>query len=314
MAGNEDRLTSGVEYGGFIAGSGAPAYRLHRASRFNLPVLIAAPHAGREYPAEFVATMREPQFAKMKLEDRYVDRLAMEVAKRLQCSILVSRAPRAMLDLNRSKDDVDWGMVRGSSPRGTGHSQANRRARSGLGLVPRRLSGHGEIWKAHITQDELNARIEGIHRPYHAALAAEMERIRDEWGAALLIDFHSMPPLRQNYGQMGIPRFVIGDRFGTSCDEGLSARARQFLEGRGWITSHNRPYSGGYVLDVHATPARNMHAIQLEICRSIYLDRALDQPGERMSEIASLLSDLVRELGAATARNAPGRHMQQAAE
>lgn len=310
----ESKTVSGVEYGGVIAGSGAPAYRLQKPARPNLPVLIAAPHAGRDYPQDIIERMREPHFAKMRLEDRYVDRLAMEVALKVNAAIITARAPRAMLDLNRSREDVDWGMVRGASSRDMAHSHANRRARSGLGLVPRRLPGHGEIWKSHLSIAELDTRAKGIHRPYHAAVARELETIRDEWGAALLLDFHSMPPLKQSYGRNGIPRFVVGDRFGASCDENLTSRACRHLEERGWVTAHNRPYSGGYVLDVHGVPARDLHAIQLEICRSIYLDEIFDQPSSKMSEIAELVAGLVRELGAATARLARPGHLQNAAE
>ena len=59
----------------------------------------------------------------------------------LGAGLLVAHAPRAMLDLNRATDDVDWDMIANSKPDGVRHSLANRRARSGLGLVPRRLPG-----------------------------------------------------------------------------------------------------------------------------------------------------------------------------
>jgi N-formylglutamate amidohydrolase len=293
-----------------------------------LPVLIAVPHAGRAYPAETLALMRDPGLSQLRLEDRHVDAVAVEIARATGTGLLVAHAPRAMLDLNRAADDVDWEMVeRGNAPAidpGRGASErpvgarnevsSNARARSGLGLVPRRLPGFGEIWRSRLSQAELERRVEEIHRPYHEFLGQELERIRDIWGAALLVDLHSMPPLRRQSGEEQAPRFVLGDRFGASCHGTLANRALGYLEQNGCVAAHNRPYSGGYVLDRHAQPAKGIHGVQIEICRSAYLDASLAQPTPAVQPLARMLAGLVRELGAQTAGLGAGRHVAQAAE
>jgi len=258
--------------------------------------------------------MRDPRKSAIRLEDRHVDAVAAEVAALTGAALLVAHAPRAMLDLNRARDDVDWGMVRGAKQTGPQHSQANRRARSGLGLVPRRLPGFGEIWRSPLEADELDARIEGIHRPYHATIGRVLESIRDEWGVALLLDFHSMPPLTRRYGQDHAAKFVIGDRYGSACDHSLVARAFSFFDLHQLPAAHNRPYSGGFVLDHHAAPARGLHAMQIEICRSTYLDPLLVQTSEELKPLAQVLAGLVRELGAGAARLAQSGQFAQAAE
>lgn len=279
-----------------------------------LPVLIAVPHAGRAYPDKVIADMRNPDLSQLRLEDRHVDQLGVEIAKQTGTGLLVSHAPRAMLDLNRATDDVDWDMVTGSRSRNTIHSVHNRRARSGLGLVPRRLPGFGEIWRSKLSQQDLQHRIDSIHRPYHDFLAAELMRIRELWGAALLIDLHSMPPLRAKGGQDRAPQFVLGDRFGASCHGSLISRAFRFLEDEGCASAHNRPYAGGYVLDRHALPSDGINAIQLEVCRSAYLDDGLAEPNATLLPLARMLAALVRELGAEVARLGTTRDLSQAAE
>lgn len=258
--------------------------------------------------------MRDHEATSVRLEDRYVDALAVEVARLTGAPLLLAHAPRAVLDLNRDREDIDWSMVAGKSPKTPRNSQVNRRARSGLGLVPRRLPGFGEIWKDKLQRAEIDERIEGIHKPYHAALNRELETIRDEWGAALLIDLHSMPPLRRGFGEDHAPEFVIGDRFGASCDSSLASCAFRHFELHGRTAAHNRPYSGGFVLDHHSAPQRGLHAIQLEVCRASYLDSALDKPTADLSPMAQLIAGLVRELGAATASLCHGRHFDLAAE
>ena len=312
--GQSETTDSFEESGGSIPGSSNPAYSLKRPINPPIPVLIAVPHAGRDYPDSVFENMREPRQNSMRLEDRHVDVLAAEVARLTGAALLTAHAPRAMLDLNRDREDVDWGMVQGKSGSIPRHSQTNRRARSGLGLVPRRLPGFGEIWRAPLTAEELRARIDGIHRPYHEAVGRTLDSIRDEWGAALLVDFHSMPPLKRRYGQDRAAQFVIGDRFGSACDQSLASRAFSFFDLYDLPASHNRPYSGGFVLDHHASPARGLHALQLEICRSVYLDSRLDKPSHQLGPLAETLANLVRELGAATARLAQSSQFAQAAE
>jgi len=322
--------------------NGANAAFIHVAPRsMPLPVLIAVPHAGRAYTGEVLAQMRDPELSQLRLEDRHIDNVGVEIARDTGTGLLVAHAPRAMLDLNRAHDDVDWDMIerprrrmamrpnetKETAPRMAG---SNARARSGLGLVPRRLPGFGEIWREKLSREELGQRIETIHRPYHDFLEQELERIRDTWGAALLIDLHSMPPLRrQSAGRVGgtnydgpAPQVVLGDRFGASCHSGLVAGAFRYLEERGCAAAHNRPYSGGFVLDRHAAPQRGIHALQLEICRSTYLDASLSEPTAAVKPLAAMLAGLVRKLGAETAGLGAGRqingyadgHAAQAAE
>lgn len=314
-----DLVTSrGGSISASISGEHGAAF-IHAAPRqMPLPVLIAVPHAGRAYPGEILAEMRDPRSSQLRLEDRHVDAVGVEIARAAGTGLLVAHAPRAMLDLNRAADDIDWEMVQGTKgsevdpqPRAYG---SNARARSGLGLVPRRLPGFGEIWRSRLSQEEIVRRIDRIHRPYHDFLARELERIRDAWGAALLVDLHSMPPLRRPSGEERAPQVVLGDRFGASCHNAISARAFRYLEQHGCAAAHNRPYSGGYVLDRHAEPARGLHGLQIELCRSTYLDATLSEPTEALKPLAKMLAGLVRELGAETARLGAGGELPQAAE
>lgn len=312
----EESGTAAVESrkrgGGTIPGTGGHrAFSLIAREPLPLPVLLAVPHAGRVYPRELLDRMRHPGSACLRLEDRFADLLAEAVARETGATLLIAHAPRAMIDLNRDPDDVDWDMV-AEAPlhRGTRHA-AGRRARSGLGLVPRRLPGMGELWKRRLTHAELDARIDKVHAPYHAALAEALERMRDRWGAALLIDLHSMPPLGPKRGSDAAPDFVIGDRFGASSDEALTMAAMDHLAASGRSAVHNRPYAGGYVLDRHSAPARGLHALQVEICRSAYLDARLSEPGPNLAAVVRVLTGLVRRMADELAA---GRTIQQAAE
>lgn len=282
--------------GGEIPGfPDAHAFSLSGPVPSTIPVLIAVPHAGRAYTGSLLERMRNPGHTSLRLEDRYVDVLAKEVARQTGATLLIAHAPRAMIDLNRAADDVDWEMFSRSGPAEVGSYTPGRRARSGLGLIPRRLPGLGELWKRRHDEAELSARIVGVHEPYHAALGEALTELRDRWGAALLLDLHSMPPLAPRGGQPP-PEFVLGDRFGATCKGSLVGSVFTYFAEMRRGTAHNRPYAGGYVLERHGAPELGRHALQLEIDRSSYLDMRLAEPGKGFAAMVHLLAGLVRRL------------------
>ena len=282
--------------GGEIPDSrGQPAYSLRLQEPSQVPVLIAVPHAGRAYPTSLIERMRHPAYASLRLEDRYVDLLGEAVARATCAALLVAHAPRAMIDLNRAPEDVDWDMFARGRPDRVGSYTPGLRVRSGLGLIPRRLPGLGELWKRRHDEADLTARIDQIHGPYHQCLADSLLALRQRWGAALLIDLHSMPPLGLRDGSPP-PEFVVGDRFGASCHGALVASCFGHLAEERRRAAHNRPYAGGYVLERHAAPEQGLHALQLEIDRSRYLDGRLVEPGQGFAGTVAVLTGLVNRL------------------
>ena len=309
------RHAESLSNGGCLPGTeGDPAFVVHATRASPIPVLIAVPHAGRTYPPELSAAMRDPERAALRLEDRLVDALGEAVAAQTGAALIVARAPRAMLDLNRAADDIDWEMIAGRPVGRVPHQPPGRRARSGLGLIPRRVPGLGEVWRGRLDHAELEARIAGIHTPYHARVAAELAALRNRWGAALLLDLHSMPPLGDRFGANAAAEYVVGDRFGATSDGGLVAAAFACFAEAGVRAAHNRPYAGGYALDRHATPRKGIHALQLEIDRRSYLDEALRQSGPGFTATADLLVALVRRLAAEVALLGNGAAYPVAAE
>jgi N-formylglutamate amidohydrolase len=265
---------------------GTSGFSVLNADQLTVPVLISVPHAGRDYPAEIYDNLRLPAASLLRLEDRYADLLARDAATS-GFPVITAHKARAWIDLNRDEADIDVEMVRGLSS--AGRPMPGAKQRGGLGLIPRRLAGSGDIWKHPITADALNHRIESYHRPYHLAVSSILKRMRDQFGVAILFDLHSMPPLDD-------VQFVIGDRFGRSAANRYSELLLSRLRLEGFQAAVNHPYSGEHILRRHGDCARNIHAIQLEVCRSLYLDCALREPGPRLADIAVLVAELAQML------------------
>ncbi|MBS0283709.1 MAG: N-formylglutamate amidohydrolase [Proteobacteria bacterium] len=231
------------------------------------PVVLSVPHGGREYPLALRANLRVPTELLASLEDRHVDTIAL--AARGCETLIVQRLGRAWIDLNRGEHERDPAVDDSAADR-----PPTAKVRGGLGIVPRRTGRTGELWRRRFSGAEIVARIAADHRPYHAALADLLERTRARFGCAVLLDLHSMPPIAGSEA-----RIVTGDRFGRSCATRFVRRAEMEAEAAGLRHIRNTPYAGGHILERHGNPAAQVHAIQLELDRSLYLDRLLDQPG-----------------------------------
>ena len=130
---------------------------------------------------------------------------------------------------------------------------------------------------------------------YHEAVADVLEQMRQQFGVAILLDLHSMPPIRGGTS-LPAPQFVIGDRFGKSAASRYAELLMARLRAQGFNAALNHPYAGAYILRRHARPGSNIHAIQLEVDRSLYLDSDLRYPGVGFDCINALISNLVSAL------------------
>lgn len=264
----------------------------HNADNPAIPILLSVPHAGRDYPAAIFENLRLPPEILVRLEDRYADILARQAIAAKVPTIIATRA-RAWIDLNRDEQDIDAAMVDGINAADLPMPGAKQRG--GLGLIPRRLAGAGDIWKNRLTAGDVAQRIEGFHRPYHAQLAAILKAMGDRFGVAILLDLHSMPPVGDIAAGVP-PRFVIGDLFGKSASGSYSDLALAYFRDQGFAADLNYPYSGDYILRRHAKLRGNIHAIQLEVDRSLYLDEFLREPTIGAERMSVQISGLVQAL------------------
>lgn len=265
--------------------SAAQSFDRHGPDEPMSPVVLSVPHAGRDYPMPLRAALRVPLHALQPLEDRHADSLAREALR--DETLFVATRARAWIDLNRAEHErdprIDDGAIHVSRP-------LSAKLRSGLGLVPRRVSSAGDIWHRRLSDEEVAARIRADHRPYHAALAAALESARRRFGTAVLLDVHSMPPL----GPSGsAPRIVFGDRFGQSAAARFVGCVEAVARAHGVTAAVNAPYSGGHILERHGDPRNGVHAIQIEFDKSFYLDSALDQPGPGFARAAAMLRAMI---------------------
>ena len=235
-------------------------------------LVFASPHSGRIYPERLMAASRLDRDAIRRSEDAHVDRL-IGGAPEFGIPVLAARLARAWLDLNRDAWELDPAMFEDELPAYARGRSA--RVTAGLGCIARTVGDGEEIYRRKLTFAEAVARVEAVHRPYHAALAELVAEARRACGAAVLIDWHSMPSAATRQGGAGAGcDVVLGDRFGSACAPAVSRRVETTLQAMGYKVARNAPYAGGYTTEHYGRPSKGVHALQVEINRALYMDEA----------------------------------------
>jgi N-formylglutamate amidohydrolase len=266
-----------------------PPYTLLRPAEQVTPVVFCSPHSGRVYPKAFLEASRLDPLTLRKSEDCFVDEL-FEPVVGLGAPLISARFPRAYLDVNREPYELDPELFQGRLPAFANTQSA--RVVGGLGTIARIVADTEEIYRERLPIGTAFERIERLYRPFHAALADLLETTRKRFGMTMLIDCHSMPSASMGQPAGARPHFVLGDRFGASCDAKLTRFIRDLLQRGGYEVQINRPYAGGFITEHYGSPSRGVHALQLEINRALYLDEATLSKSGGFSKLRQMLSEV----------------------
>ena len=263
-----------------------------------LPIVFNSPHSGRCYPRDFVARAALPLQTLRLSEDFLVDEL-FAAAPEAGCWQIAATRPRCWLDLNRAADELDATMFAGRPP--VSVDATSERVRAGLGVLPRIVADGHEIYAGKLAWREAQARLAEGYDPYHALLRHRLESLRARFGAAVLIDCHSMPATAaEAMTPLGArrPDIILGDDEGGSCDGLLMDALAALFTQAGFNVSRNRVYTGGYITRHYGLGGLGFHAIQIEINRALYMDQRAMEPHAGFAALKGVITRIVRALPA----------------
>ncbi len=268
-------------------------YQLLLPENRTTSVIFASPHSGRSYPWAFLRKSVLDKLAIRSSEDAFVDLLFADVPS-FGAPLLSATAPRAFVDLNRSRDELDPAVIEGIPRVGL-----NPRVASGLGVIPRVVSGGRQIYRGKIPKHEAESRLAQYWQPYHDVLEGLMAENCRLLGQAVLIDCHSMPHEaigeinRRNGPKADV---VLGDRYGAAANGEIVDRIEAAFVAAGLTVARNMPFAGAYVTQHYGRPSLNRHAVQVEIDRSLYMDEKLIQPKADFPGFQKLIANIAREI------------------
>ena len=272
------------------------AFEILPPREWTAPAVFNSPHSGRQFPPQFLRQSRLPLASLRKSEDCYVDELFMACVDH-GAPLLRALASRSYIDLNREPYELDPRMFSGELP---GYvNTGSPRVAGGLGTIPRVVSEGEDIYRGRIDFAEVRHRIEQIYVPYHRTLSALVNEVLGKADQVLLVDCHSMPASATAHvapPASGAVDVVLGDRFGLSCAEHLSAFTEERLHAHGLRVLRNKPYAGGFITQNHGAPHKGQHALQIEINRGLYMNEKTLEKTAGFNSLKSALEVVITEL------------------
>jgi N-formylglutamate deformylase len=258
----------------------------------SLPVVFASPHSGRRYPRHFLATTRLDEATLRRSEDSYVDDI-FGGAPDHGAPLIAATFPRAYCDVNREAWELDPAMFEDALPPWVNTTSA--RVGAGLGMMARVVANGEAIYGIRLRFADAQARVKTCWQPYHDALTRLVDLTVARFGLCLLVDCHSMPS-SATIRNKPPPDIVLGDVHGAACAASITRALDRFYTQAGYATRRNDPYAGGYVARHYGRPHRRVHAIQIEMARSLYMDEQTLRPGPGLARLQETASGLMRHL------------------
>lgn len=250
------------------------------------PFVFNSPHSGRHYSPYFLGQSRLSPLLLRKSEDALVDQI-FQFATKLGAPLLAATFPRAYVDVNREPFELDPRLFTGPLP---SNANANSvRVAAGLGTIARVVGDGLEIYRKPLSLEEALWRITNFYLPYHRQLRQLIDLQLNRFETAILIDCHSMPSRQKREGGRRCPDIIIGDRFGASAHPELVSYLVELMDKAGLHVGVNAPYAGGYITEHYGRPDEGVHALQVEINRSLYMDEVAIEPHSGFMEISEAM-------------------------
>ena len=275
-------------------------FTVREPSSAETPVVVEIPHAGLHVPPQFLPPIVAPARALGRDADLFVDRLYDGAAAEGATSI-VAHVSRFAVDLNRAETDIDADAVEG----------APSQPRAPRGLIWRLASDGSNVLARPLTRADFEARLAEVYRPYHAELRRIIDHKVAQFGFAVVLAAHSMPS--PGKGPVSAPtasRTARDERESSGADvvpgtRGRTSAAPCFIDAvdaharaQGWTVVHDDPYKGGFTTQHYGRPSANVHAVQVELARRLYMNEALLTPdGATFETVRAWCRALVAKLG-----------------
>jgi len=252
------------------------------------PVILGLPHTGTYLPDEIRARLNE-RGRTLADTDWHIHRLYDGLLP--GATTVRATFHRYVIDANRGPED-----------------ESLYPGQNTTGLVPVTDFDGQPIWTSEPTADEIADRKARFHAPYHAALAAEIQRVRARHGVAILYDCHSIRSVIPFLFEGVLPDFNIGTNSGASCDPRIEAATFELCAATGRSHVLNGRFKGGWTTRHYGQPEQGVHAIQMELAQSTHLvsealpfaydDEKAGPLRQTLAEILDRLATLASELRA----------------
>lgn len=257
---------------------GHPLFKFRQGTA---PLLVSMPHVGTYAPPDIAARWTD-EARHVPDTDWHLERLYDFVVE-MGASVLVATHSRYVVDLNRPPDGSS--LYPGQSV--TGLCPVDTFDDTPIYRDPGDLPGDAEVAARRAT----------FWQPYHDQLAKELARLRAEHGRVLLWDAHSIRSVLPRFFEGKLTDLNLGTGKGSSCDANVAQAVHAIAQeglAQGYTSVLNGRFTGGYITRHYGKPEQGIHAIQLEMTQSSYMQEVL--PFDYLPETAARIQPLLRRM------------------
>lgn len=223
-----------------------------------VPIIISSPHSGTFFPEDIKSRLKPEMAARPDDADWFIETL-YNFAPAMGITLIEANYCRWVIDLNRDPE---------SKPLYTD-------GRVITGLVPTTDFNGNPLYDCALPDEsEIAERIHKYYLPYHEKLEELITQVVAEFGTCLLFDAHSIRQVVPGIQKEAFPQLILGDNDETSASKKIIMAAWEVLKNSGYEATHNTPFKGGYITRNFGKPSNNVHALQLEMAKTNYMDAA----------------------------------------
>lgn len=228
--------------------------------RGDAPLIVSFPHTGTEIPGDIEAQLVSPWLAR-KDADWWIHRL-YGFARELGATTVRTAISRSVIDVNRDPSGASLYPGQATTE-----------------LCPTTTFDGEPLYRGPLPDEaEIARRRTTYFEPYHAALAAELQRLREVHGKVVLYEAHSIRSLIPRLFDGPLPNFNLGTNSGASCDSALTTAIEAACDGTAFTRVTNGRFKGGWTTRHYGRPQEGVHAIQMELACRGYMDDPADAP------------------------------------
>lgn len=261
-------------------------YHLQNPLKQSVPVLISSPHSGQFYPQDLLNLTRLPLHELRKSEDSHVDRLFIK-APALGASLLSAIVARIFCDLNRHAWDLDATMYKQPLPKAL--TQRSNQVKNGIGTVHKINNSGKLIFKYYLSFPMIQQFIQTYWFSYHQQITKFIQKSCQLFGGCIILDVHSMPSPRVRTAAYA--DIILGDGFSQTCSPWMINQSVAFFKSKNLQVKKNTPYSGGFITRNYGNPLKNIHTMQIEINKSLYMNEETFEIHDNFLSIQNLLTE-----------------------
>lgn len=231
-------------------------YNIINPTSAEVPILISSPHSGTFFPEHIKSRIKPGLAATPHDTDWFIDRL-YDFAPSLGISMITANYSRWVIDLNRDPQQ----------------QPLYNDGRVITGLCPLTDFNGLPLYEGNAPEDaEIQQRIEEYFLPYHQKVDALLQQTKAKFGKALLFDAHSIRKVVPGIQKDAFPDLVLGDNDLASASASVISATYDELRKGGYHIEHNKPFKGGFITRSFGKPENNIHALQLEMAKTNYMD------------------------------------------